>query len=371
MNFDFSDEQKQFGEQAKRLLAAVAPLAQTRKALEGQAPFCGDAWRGLADIGFQAITIPEQYGGLGMSPLELCVAAEQIGGALAPIPSLSSTYICSEAIRLFGSDAQRRSWLPRLANATAIGTWAVAERGVETTPSAIKCNVRQGALFGRKAPVLDGAVADVAIVLAIGPDLSPALTLCDLSSPHVIRTPLENVDPSRPVAELRFEGAPIEPLGDAGWSAWTHILNRAAILLAFEQVGAADRALWMARDYALSRRSFGRLIGSYQAIKHKLANVYAKTQIARSHAYYGAWALTTGAAELPLAAAGAHVAACEAFTFAAQENLQTHGGVGFTWDSDCHLFYRRARHQALILGSVSAWKHRTLEGLMQLARQQP
>ena len=141
------------------------------------------------------------------------------------------------------------------------------------------------------------------------------------------------------------------------------ILSRAAVLLAFEQVGGADKALEMAKSYALERYAFGRPIGSYQAIKHKLADMYVKNELARSNAYYGAWALNADAAELPLAAAAARVAACDAFWFAAKENLQTHGGMGYTWDVDCHLYYRRAQQLGLVAGGAKAWKERLVSQL--------
>ncbi|MEY2756632.1 MAG: hypothetical protein RIR33_410 [Pseudomonadota bacterium] len=363
MNFDFSDEQKAFGEQTRRMLDALDPIADARSTLAGQIPYSAKAWRGLARLGFQAVTIPSEHGGLGLSPLDLCTAAAEVGRSLAPVPSLSSAYVCSEAIRLFGSEAQQARWLPGIADGSIIGTWAAPERGVELMQTTVRTQFLKDSLWGAKAPVLDGVVADLAIVLAATDRAAPILTLCELNATGVHRRELESLDPSRPVAELTFEAARAEPLGTADWRAWETIQARAAVLLAFEQVGAADRALWMARDYALTRKSFGRPIGSYQAVKHKLAAVYAKNEVARAHAYYGAWAIASDADTLQLAAAGARLAATEALSFAAQENIQTHGGVGFTWESDCHLFYRRARHAALILGPTSVWKQRALTGL--------
>lgn len=363
MNFDFSPEQRQFGDQLKRMLSDLAPIAELRRVLEGEAQYSERAWQALAGLGFQAVMIGEDHGGLGLNALELCVAAEQIGASMVPVPSLSSAYVCAEAIRLYGTDAQQARWLPGLADGSVIGTWAVAEGNADADAGRLVTSFTGGKLSGHKLPVLDGMIADVAVVLATAPGEGTVLTICDLSDDGVTRSPVENVDPSRPVADLRFEAANAERLGSAGWTAWEALRDRAAILLAFEQVGAADRALWMARDYALERKSFGRAIGSYQAIKHKLANVYAKIEIARSHAYYGAWALSTGAPELPLAAAGARVAASEALSFAAQENIQTHGGIGYTWDSDCHLFYRRAQQHALVLGPTPIWKARIFRQL--------
>ena len=173
------------------------------------------------------------------------------------------------------------------------------------------------------------------------------------------------MDPTRGVAKLTFAGAAAERLGPAGEGAALAeaVMDRAAVLLAFEQLGGADRSLEMAKSYALERFAFGRQLGSYQAIKHKLADIYAKNELARSNAYYGAWALNAGAAELPVAASAARVAASEAFWFASKENIQTHGGMGFTWEVDAHLYYRRSRQLALVAGAPAVWKERLVSQL--------
>jgi alkylation response protein AidB-like acyl-CoA dehydrogenase len=209
-----------------------------------------------------------------------------------------------------------------------------------------------------KLPVADGDVADFAVVLA-REAAGPTLCLVDLHGAGVTRERIATVDPTRSHARVTFANAPAERLGAAGqgWGLVERLLDRAAVLVAFEQVGGAQAALEMGRDYALGRFAFGRPIGSFQAIKHKLADVYVAVELARSNAYYGAWALSTGAPELPVAAAAARVAATEAFYQAAKENIQTHGGMGFTWEFDCHMYYRRAKLLALSLGSARRWKH--------------
>ena len=160
------------------------------------------------------------------------------------------------------------------------------------------------------------------------------------------------------MAQLKFTDTPAEPLGHAGGGAalMERLLDRAAVLVAFEQVGGAQAALDMAREYAVGRFAFGRPIASFQAIKHKLADMYVAVELARSNAFYAAWALSTDAPELPVAAAAARVSASEAYFHAAKENIQTHGGMGFTWEFDCHLHYRRAKLLALMRGSVPRWK---------------
>ncbi len=362
MNFEFSDEQKQMGAEARRFLAAKCPSGVVRAVLESDAAYDKELWKGLAEMGFLGVVIPEVYGGLGLGYLELCVVAEEMGRVIAPVPFSSSVFLATEFLLAAGSDAQKRAWLPRMATGDAIGTFAFAERAGAVTPKTVQLVASQGRLYGSKTAVADGSVADFAIVAARSAPGTDArgisLYLVDLSASGVTRTPLETIDPSRGHGSLTFDGAPGEMLGHAGegWQILTQVFDRAAILTAFEQIGGADRALEMARDYALERMAFGRPIGSFQAIKHMLADMYVSTTLARSNGYYGAWALSTDAAELPQAAATARVSATQAFQHCAKNNIQVHGGMGFTWAFDCHLFYRRSNLLALNLGSLSQWE---------------
>jgi hypothetical protein len=211
--------------------------------------------------------------------------------------------------------------------------------------------------------------ADVAIVLARANDDAGerGLQLCivDLNGSGVKRTECETLDPSRVSADITFDGASAEVLGKAGegWATAQSVYDRAAILTAFEQVGGADVCLQMAKGYALERYAFGRPIASYQAIKHKLADMYVFNELARSNAYYGGWALSTNAHELPLAASAARVSATQAFDYASKENIQTHGGMGFTWDADCHFYYKRSKQLGLVLGPQRSWKDRLVSEL--------
>jgi acyl-CoA dehydrogenase len=191
------------------------------------------------------------------------------------------------------------------------------------------------------------------------------LALVDLAAAGVSRGSLETIDPTRSHARITFNAASAEMLGTPGEgeALLRRVQDRAAVLFAFEQVGGAQKSLQMARDYALERYAFGRPIGSFQAIKHKLADVYVATELARSNAYYGAWALACNAPELPVAAATARVSASDAFFLAAKENIQVHGGMGYTWEFDCHLYYRRAKLLSLALGSTRSWKDRLITQL--------
>jgi len=311
-------------------------------------------------MGWLGAAIPEQYGGAGLGYEGLCVLAEELGRAVAPVPFASSAYLATEALLLAGSEAQKRRLLPPLADGSAIGCFALAEGTGNPDPVQVRARVIGGRLTGSKWPVTDGGVATFAIITARDEAGGIALYVADLAA--VSRRRLTTIDPSRDHARLDFAGSEVELLGrQSGWPLVQRLLERAAILVAFEQVGGADAALEMARNYALDRYAFGRPIGSFQAIKHKLADVYVANELARSNAYYGAWALSADAAELPLAAATARVSATEAFHLASKENIQTHGGIGFTWDVDCQLYYRRSKQLALMLGAAPWWKHRLVE----------
>lgn len=362
MNFDFSDDQKLLREQARRALGEHRSAA--RKALEADGALDAGLWRLAADMGWLGAAIPEAYGGAGLGRLELCVLAEELGRALAPIPFSSTVYGLAEALLAHGSEAQKQAWLPKIVAGEAIGCLALSERPGPLTSASIEARVEGGKLSGRKLPVLDGPSAHAAVVAAReGGEIG--LFLAPLDQPGVRRTPLKTLDPSRAHAEIVFTDAAVERLGErgAGWAALEALMDRMAVLLAFEQVGGAQACLDMAVDYARNRYAFSRPIGSFQAVKHKLADMYVALELARSNTLYGAWALEAGAAELPLAAAAARVAASEAFTLAAKENVQTHGGIGFTWDVDCHLFYRRAKLLAVQLGAPVVWKEKLVARL--------
>jgi alkylation response protein AidB-like acyl-CoA dehydrogenase len=362
MNFDFSDDQKQLRDTARKFLAEKCPPKAVRAVIDGKAPYDRDLWKGLAELGFLGVAIPEEYGGTGAGHLELCVIAEEMGRALAPVPFSSTVYLAAEALLIAGSEAQKKKWLPLIASGEAIGTLALFEGKGNPSPQAIKLAASNGSLNGTKKPVADGTIANFAIVAArtgsAGRDTDISLFLVDMKAGGVEAKALSNIDPSHGQAEVTFKNCKAEPLGAAGegWSIISQVLDRAAVLLAFEQVGGADRALEMGRDYALDRIAFGRPIGSFQAIKHMLADMYVSATLARSNCYYGAWALSTNAGELPEAAAAARISATQAFQHCAKNNIQVHGGMGFTWEFDCHLYYRRANATALSLGSMSYWE---------------
>lgn len=348
MNFQFSEEAEALRDQARRFLEDKSGREKARAVMNSGASHDAALWADIAALGWTAIRIPEEHGGLGLSVLELCVLAEEIGRAVSPIPFTSSVLLATEALIAAGTEAQKAKWLPKLADGSAIGTVALGE-GTAPPGTRSAITIAQGTASGSKAPVPDALAAD--FIIFSGAD---GLYLVETKAAGVSIEAVETIDLVRRSARITLTNAPVEPL-DGGRAALEKFLQSSAVLLAFEGLGGADAAMEMALTYAKERVAFGRKIAGYQAVKHRLADMYIKNQLARSHAYYGAWALLTGANELVQAAAGARLAAMDAFQFAAEENVQLHGGIGFTWESDCQFFYRRARLLTLMLGAKAHW----------------
>ncbi len=367
MNFDFSEDQKYLKDQARTFLEKTCGIDKVRTVLDDKdTAFNADVWNGVKEMGWLGVAIPEDYDGLGLGMLEVCVLAEEMGRALAPVPFSSTVYFFTEAIKLAASDAQKKAVLPGVAAGDVIGCLALSEGPGAPDVGRLQTVFDGKTVSGTKIPVTDGDVATHAVVIAREGN-GASLVLVDLNGAGVTRTPVSTLEPTRSHAEIVFDNTPGERLGSAGDGEMLldQVMDRAAVLLAFEQIGGADRAVEIATDYAKQRYAFGRPIGGNQAIKHKLADGWVKNQVARSNAYYGAWALSTDASELPEAAAAARIAASDAFWFASKENIQTHGGMGFTWEVDCHLFYRRAKLLAVQAGAPKLWKEKLVRALEQ------
>jgi alkylation response protein AidB-like acyl-CoA dehydrogenase len=367
VNLDFSDEQKDLARELAAVLAAHDGRRSSRSALDGEAPYDAELWRELGQLGWLAAPYPEPFGGQGLGHEMLCVVAQEVGRSMAAIPFTSSICLAAEAIWLFGSDRQKERLLAPLLAGETIGALAVAECAGPLRTEAIDTRVCGGRLHGHKVAVADGTIADV-LVVAAREDETIRLFLVDATGPGVTREARTGVDPSHVPAAVQFDDVAAEPLGDeagdSGWNEVERLLERAAVAVAFQEVGVADAALAMALAYAKERHAFGRPIGSFQAIKHKLADVWTATELARANAYFAAWALAADAPELPLAAATARVSAGEAVERAVREMIQVHGAVAATWEHDATLFYRRAQHLALVLGGTNEWRHRVTSQLL-------
>lgn len=364
MNFDFSADQKLLQQTFREFLVARAPLSLCREVLESDAPYAPELWQGIGELGWCGTALPEASGGSGFGYLELALMAEELGRALAPIPFGPTVYGAAEALRIAGNDDQKSRHLEKIAVGARIGTLALTEAPGQNDVENVTASFAGGRLSGTKLPVSDGCVADIAIVAAHSA-AGLSLVLVDLNVEGVVREALDSIDPSRPAARLIFDGARAELLGEEGQGEElvARLLDRAAVLMAFEQLGAASRAFEITREFVMGRYAFGRPIGSFQAIKHRLADLWAEIELARSNCFWAAWALAGDESELPIAACCARISATTALDLASTEMIQLHGGVGYTWEYDCHLFYRRARQLGVALGNVSTWRDRLMSRL--------
>jgi alkylation response protein AidB-like acyl-CoA dehydrogenase len=367
MNVDYDEDVRALMEHAHKLLDGRDAIRKARAVLESEgATHSADLWAEIGEQGWCGVAIAPEHGGLGMGSVASCALAEALGRSLAPIPFASSVYGFAQAIALAGSAEQRARLLPDIASGRAIGTLAFAEGPGAPFAGPITTRVDGGRITGTKLPVSDGAVADRAVVLAMT-GAGPGLFVVELGD--ATRTPVSTIDPMRPAARIDLNDCPAEPLGQAGEGVAlaTQILGRLAVPLAFEALGAADACLATACDYVKSRYAFGRPIGGFQAVKHRLADIYIANEMARSNAYYAAWAADHDPAAFEKAAAAARIAACDAYWVAAKETIQLHGGIGFTWEMDCHLHYRRARQLATAAGALDWWRARLSRHLVEAA----
>lgn len=358
MDFDLSDEQKMLGEQARGLLAERTPFDHLRALIDDGADWDEPLWRELASMGFLGAAIPEEFGGLGMGALELAVIQQELGRVNACLPFFSSIVLAADAICLAGSDAQKAQWLPKLASGEVVACFASAEGAGPVLGQGVR--LENGTIHGTKHPVADAGVAGLAVV-----QVGEQLALVPLNQPGVTRTKLESFDQLRPHYRLEFDGA--EAALMPGRAVLPTLLDRAAVQAAFEAVGASEACLAMGLAYVKERQMFGRPLSSYQAIKHKLADVATSIEIAKSNAYFGGWAADASAEELPAAAAAARLSAIKAFEMAARENLQVHGGIGYTFEANCHFYYRRERLLAVHLGHRGPWADRLINATAKAA----
>ncbi|MDD2058425.1 acyl-CoA/acyl-ACP dehydrogenase [Pseudomonas sp. GD03860] len=351
MNFDFSDEQQMLREQARRFLSETSTFHALRERIAQGALIDHELWRQVAELGWLAVAIPEEQGGLGLGALELCVLAEEFGRSLAPVPFHGTVFLGAELLKRC-QVPEAAIWLSRIASGEAI----IAAQPTLRWDS-VSLHLDSGVVTGNCEPLAYAAQAHAAIlpVLQAG---QPALVLVDLEQQPLPSRGARSLDDVVPYAVLELDQTPVVVLaeGEAAQRAMRQVVDQDAILTAFEQIGGADAACQLARDYALERHTFGRPIGSYQAVKHKLADMAVKIELARSNAYFGAWAMYAGEnADRSLAAAASRLSATTAFEYAARECIHLHGGIGYTWEADCHFFYKRSRLLAVILGQPGAW----------------
>jgi alkylation response protein AidB-like acyl-CoA dehydrogenase len=369
IQFAFTDEQEQFRAAIRRFLQEKSPPTEVRRLMDTATGYDPEIWRQLSEqLALPGIHIPEQYGGAGFGMVELCIVTEEMGRALLCAPYFSTAVLATNAILNAGTEAQKSSLLPDLASGVRLAALAVTEPNGQWDPQAIELVATPVAedflLEGAKSYVVDGHVADLLVVAGRAPGTAGgeglALFTVRADASGVDRRLLESMDAPRKIARIEFHGAQAQLLGDVndGAKPLVRTLDQAAIALANEMVGGAQAVFDAAVNYAKLRVQFGRTIGSFQAIKHKCADMLLEMELAKSAAYYAAQAAAADDPEWPALACLAKAAASEMYLHIAAECIQIHGGIGFTWDHDTHLWFKRAKSSQVFLGQP--YYHREL-----------
>ncbi|MDH6484787.1 acyl-CoA dehydrogenase family protein [Streptomyces sp. SAI-127] len=356
MDFAFSDEQEELGRTVRAFLTHTSPETETRRLMETPEGFDRALWRRMgSELGLQGLAVPEEYGGAGCGPVEVGVVMEEMGRALLCAPFLSSAVLATTTLLRCADEDARKRLLPGLASGELVGTLALTEDAARWDAAGVRLTARESngswLLNGHKMFVLDGATADVVLTVARTGD-GIGVFCVDGDATGLTRAPLPTMDPTRRQARLDYQDVPATRLrahGD-GWDLVSEVLDRAAVALAAEQVGVASRALDMAVEYAKVRHQFGRPIGSFQAVKHLLADVLLEVESARAAAHYALLASENEDPELPAVASLAKAFCSDACVQATEENIQVHGGIGFTWEHPAHLYLKRAKTSQLLFG---------------------
>ncbi len=352
MSLLYDEGQLAIAAESRRVLEARVQFGHLLPLLEQQGQFHAAFWETVKEQGWTALALPEAYGGLDLTLIELGLIAFQAGRSLSGAPFLTSSYGAARAILDHGSDALKHEWLPKFASGDAIGAIAFAE-GQEVVPGAAAVTFADGVLNGIKPAVSAGLKADVAIVLARQAG-TPVLVAANLAV--ATRQGFNTFDNTRCTADLVFSDTPATVLisGQAALDAALHILALQAVVTAHEQTGGAEALMERARDYANTRRAFGSLIGAFQSVKHRIAELYGLVELARAAALHAA--AREGHGDFLKAAAAARIQATEAYDTAARDCVQIHGGIGVTWEGGLHLHMRRARTLAVEQGNMLFWE---------------
>ena len=356
MNFAFSEEQEELRKTVRAFLESKSSETAVREQMETENGFDPAVWSQMGEqMGLQGLSIPEEYGGSGFGFIELGVVLEEMGRALLCAPFFSSVVLAANALLLSGDDAAKKKYLPGIAAGETIATLATTEpsgkwdeKGITTKAEGSGSDWK---ITGSKMFVIDGATASLIIV---GARTSKGVSLfaVDGDAKGLTRTSLSTMDQTRKQAKLEFNATPATLIGTdgKGWDVLSQVFDLAAVALAAEQVGGAQKVLEMAVEYAKVRVQFGRPIGSFQAIKHKCADMLLEVESAKSAAYYGMWCAAEMNDELASVASLAKAYCSEAYFHAAAENIQIHGGIGFTWEHPAHLYFKRAKSSELLFG---------------------
>jgi alkylation response protein AidB-like acyl-CoA dehydrogenase len=356
VDFAFSEEQEELRKAVRRFLEDKSPETEVRRLMETTEGYDRAVWDQMANqLGLQGLAIPEEFGGSGYSYVELIVVLEEMGRALLCAPYFSSVALAANLLLASGDEAAKKDLLPGIASGSTVATVALAEASGRWDEAGVTLEASGSgsdwSLTGEKMYVLDGHVADL-ILVAARTGAGVSVFAVDKGASGLEATALTTMDQTRKQARITFSSTPARLVGTdgEGWAAVSKMLDQAAVALAAEQVGGAQKVLEMAVEYAKVRVQFGRPIGSFQAIKHKCADMLLEVESAKSAAYYAGWAAAEDNDELPVVASLAKSYCSEAYFHAAAENIQIHGGIGFTWEHPAHLYFKRAKSSELLFG---------------------
>jgi alkylation response protein AidB-like acyl-CoA dehydrogenase len=356
----FTEEQDQLRAAVRDYFQAKSPEAEVRRLMATDEGYNPAVWQQMArELGLQGLALPEQYGGQGAGWVELGIVLEEMGRALVCAPFFSTVVLAATTLLESGDDEAKKDYLPGIADGSVIATVALTEESGRWDEGGVTLPATRTAdgwtLRGAKHFVLDGAVAQLIIVPARTAS-GVSLFAVDAAAPGLARRPSVTLDQTRKLAVVEFGDTPARLIGaeGGGWDVLARVLDFAAVALAAEQAGGAQAALDMSVAYLNTRVQFGQLIGAFQALKHMAADVLIEVESAKSAAYYALNAAAEDNDELPAAASLAQAYCSEAFVTAAHENIQFHGGMGFTWEASPHLYFKRARSSELFLGDAAA-----------------
>jgi alkylation response protein AidB-like acyl-CoA dehydrogenase len=378
MDFGFSEEQEMLRKSARDFLAKESPMTYVRQMMEDDRGFRDDQWRKMAELGWMGLVLPEAHGGAGLDFVDMVVVLEEMGRVVLPGPFFSTVIMGGVAIAEGGSAAQKQELLPKLAAGELRATVAQLEPNARWDADGIQLEARKAGggwrLSGTKLFVPDAHTADVVIVAGREPGSKGAegvsLFLVDAKAAGVTTTLLKTMDQTRKLCEVALKDVTIPSdrvLGTPGqgWKLLDRIVDRGKVGLCAEMCGGAQKVLEMSVEYAKVREQFGRPIGSFQAIQHKCANMLVEVESSKSATYYAAWAVANDVAEAPLAAAMAKAYCSDAYRHTAGEGIQIHGGIGFTWEHDMHIYFKRAKSSEVTFGDAT-WNRELVAQLIQL-----
>ena len=356
VNFAFSEEQEELRRTVRAFLDQKSPESEVRRLMDTEQGYDEAVWRQMGEqMGLQGLIVPEEFGGSGYSYVELIVVLEEMGRSLLCAPYFATVALAANALIHSGDDQAKKEFLPGIASGETIATVAFTEPSGKWDEAGITMAATKSGddwkLSGTKMFVLDGHTADL-IIVAARTSAGVSLFVVSGDAAGLTRTALSTMDQTRKQAKLEFSDTPARLIGTdgAGWTVLSTVLDLAAVALAAEQVGGAQRCLDMAVEYAKVRVQFGRPIGSFQAIKHKCADMLLEVESGKSAAYYAGWCAAEMNEELPSVASLAKAYCSEAYFHAAAENIQIHGGIGFTWEHPAHLYFKRAKSSELLFG---------------------